>query len=325
MEYSLEELKTLARYPFMEEAKKYVQQLGLSIEEIAEHPVYSSAIELGKQRILEVLENRFKPEADDKTALEILIQSYPVARIYISFIGNRILASRYANAEANLAYEYLRKESKKTIERIRHDLNLPAGESMPVADYLHLASKLAKEDAVWKLANRTLNEGMVYLHPGEDITVIREAIRLKVAEPVKLKKIPDGMKKQLDELKGTFTTALEEPTVEFVDKKAMPPCMIHITALLQNNQANHTARFILATFLSGIGLAEEEILKIFAASPKFDEDKTRYQLEFLTGQKGNTKYTCPACVTIKSYGLCKADCPVKHPQQYYRRLGNKEA
>jgi len=185
-------------------------------------------------------------------------------------------------------------------------------------DYLRLAVKLAKDDAAWKLVNRTLHEGNVTLHAGEDLVLLREAIRQKIAEPIKVTAIPDGMKNPLNELRGIFTAALEEPMVEFVDPKALPPCMTHIIALVQNNQANHTARFILATFLIGLGLKEEEMLKIFAASPKYDESKTRYQLEFLTGQKSTTKYTCPACVTIKSYGLCKANCPVKHPQQYYR-------
>jgi len=107
--------------------------------------------------------------------------------------------------------------------------------------------------------------------------------------------------------------------IEFIDDKATPKCISHIMSLVNRNEANHNARFILATFLIGIGLKEEEILKVFSKSPKYDENKTRYQVEFLTGKKGTTKYTCPGCETIKSYGLCKADCRVKHPQQYYRR------
>jgi len=324
-EYTTSQLQVLAKYPFLEEAKKYVQQLGLSVEKIAEHPVYAAAVTMGKQRILEILENRFKPEADEKTDLEILIQSYPMARIYISLLGNKILASRYANAEANLAESYLRKENRKTIELIKHDLSLPAGDTMPVVDYLRLATRLAKEDAAWKLVNRTLHQGNVSLHPGEELTLMREAIRKKVSEPVKLKTVPDGMKKTLNELRGTFTAALEEPNVEFLDQKALPPCITYVIALLQNSQTNHTAHFILATFLGGTGLKEQEILKIFATSPKYDESKTRYQLEFLAGQKSNTKYTCPACVTIKSYGLCRANCPVKHPQQYYRNKSKDTA
>ena len=149
--------------------------------------------------------------------------------------------------------------------------------------------------------------------------LLREAVRLKIMEPAKIKTTPDAVKKTVNELKGIFSVAIEQPKVEFLEEKALPKCITNIIALVNRNEANHNSRFILATFLIGLGLDLEDILKIFSQSPKYDAEKTRYQLEFLLGQKGNTKYTCPACITIKSYGLCRADCKVKHPQQYYRQ------
>lgn len=319
MDYTIEELKTLARYPFLEEARRYVEKLGLTIEKMGEHPVYSTAINLGKQRILNLSENKFRPESDEKINLELLILSYPIARIFINLIGNRILAARHANAEANLTYNYLKKENKKTVDRIKEDLKLKIKDKVDVVEYLNLTKKLIKEDTRWKLVNRTLNKGQIPLTEGDDLILIREAVRQKVLEPIKLKTPPESMKKTLNELKGIFTMTMEEPEVEFLDEKAIPKCISYIISLLQKGEANHSTRFILATFLIGLGLKEEEMLKIFSSSPNYNEEKTRYQLGFLMGQKSNTKYTCPACVTIKSYGLCKADCNVKHPLQYYRK------
>ncbi|MFH1126100.1 MAG: hypothetical protein V1703_03160 [Candidatus Altiarchaeota archaeon] len=324
MEYTTEELKILAKYPFLEEAKKYVERLNLTIERIGEHPVYSAALNLGKQRIMELLESRFKPQADEKTELELLILSYPIARILTNSAGNKILTARYSNAEANLAYEQLKNENKKTIERIKEDLKLKIEKKIGVIEYLNLAKRLIKEDTKWKLVNRTLDRGQVMLNEGEDLILTREAIRKKASEPIKFKTIPEEIKKTLNELKCVFTTTIEEPEVEFLDEKAIPKCISYIISLLQKDEANHNTRFILATFLLGLGLKQEEVLKIFSKSPKYDEDKTRYQIEFLAGQKSNTKYTCPACITIKSYGLCKADCKVKHPQQYYRNNMREE-
>lgn len=319
MDYTIEELKTLARYPFLEEARRYVEKLGLTIEKIGEHPVYSTAINLGKQRILNLLENKFRPEADEKIGLELLILSYPIARIFTSLTGNRILAARHANVEANLTYNYLKKENKKTVDRIKEDLKLKVKDNVDLVGYLNLTKKLIKEDTRWKLVNRTLNKGQISLTEGDDLILIREAVRQKVLEPIKLKTPPESMKKTLNELKGIFTMTMEEPEVEFLDEKAIPKCISYIISLLQKGEANHSTRFILATFLIGLGLKEEEMLKIFSSSPNYNEEKTMYQLGFLMGQKSNTKYTCPACVTIKSYGLCKADCNVKHPLQYYRK------
>ena len=66
------------------------------------------------------------------------------------------------------------------------------------------------------------------------------------------------------------------------------------------------------------------MLAIFSRSAKYDEEKTLYQLSFITGERGGTQYTCPTCQNIKSQGLCKADCPVKHPLQYYRNHARRK-
>jgi DNA primase large subunit len=88
-------------------------------------------------------------------------------------------------------------------------------------------------------------------------------------------------------------------------------------ASLENGTISHNERFIIATFYIGAGLNIDGLLKVFSRFPNYNEEKTRYQLEFLTGEKGATKYNCPSCAKIKSYGLCKAECEVKHPLSYY--------
>lgn len=314
-----QELKTLAKYPFLEESRRYVEGLNLTLEKIGQHPVYSAAISLGRQRILELLENRFTPEADEKTDLELLMLSYPIARVLIHLLGNRILTARYANAEAALAYGWLKKEDKKKVDYIKRDLKLDIDSATKLATYLKLASRLVREDPRWKLVNRIVHKGRVQLNEGDDTILLKEAIRQKTLELVNIKNTPESLKKTLNELKGIFATRVEEAKIDFLEEKALPPCIKYITGLLQKDEANHNARFILATFLTGLGLSEDRILKIFSKSPRYNEEKTRYQLEFLTGRKSNTKYTCPGCQTIKSYGLCKAECKVKHPLQYYRR------
>jgi DNA primase large subunit len=97
-----------------------------------------------------------------------------------------------------------------------------------------------------------------------------------------------------------------------------------ITGAMESGIASHAGMFILATFLANLGLTRDGILSVYSRSPKYDEEKTLYQLGFITGERGGTEYTCPTCATIKSQGLCRADCPVKHPLQYYRRHAKKQ-
>ena len=319
-----EELRTLAKYPFLSDAKQYVEEIGLSIGEVGEHPIYSAAINLAKQRIIDLTNKEFKPELDEKTNLELLIISYPIARILVNLVGNNVLTTRYSKAEANMVFQYLKTEKKDVIKRIKEDLKLKVGVSISLTDYLNLTKDLVKKEPGWRIVNRKVGKGEVWLKKGEELILIGEAVRQKVMEPLKIKKPPKSMEKALDGLREKFSAKIEESEVEFLEDRAIPPCMRYIISLMQRSEANHNARFILATFLIGLGLREDDVIKMFSNSPKFDESKTRYQIQFLAGQKSNTRYTCPACITIKSYGLCKADCNVKHPQQYYRNNARKK-
>ena len=86
----------------------------------------------------------------------------------------------------------------------------------------------------------------------------------------------------------------------------------------------HSGRFALTSFLHSIGMSAEEILKLFGSSPDFDSDKSRYQIEHITGEISGTEYTPPECSTMKSYGICLDEdklCKkewMTHPLKYYR-------
>ncbi len=78
----------------------------------------------------------------------------------------------------------------------------------------------------------------------------------------------------------------------------------------------------MVTFLHGLKLDEDSILEVFRRSPKFKEKTARYQVRF-SKERG---YTCPACKSIKEYGLCPADCPRGHPvSNYFLFLKNPSA
>jgi DNA primase large subunit len=98
--------------------------------------------------------------------------------------------------------------------------------------------------------------------------------------------------------------------------------------LLAKTQAGenvpHQARFALTAFLHTLGLSANEIIKIFSQCPDFDERKSLYQIEHITGKISGKEYTPPECATMKSYGLCTepdALCQLDwmtHPLKYYR-------
>jgi DNA primase large subunit len=321
------ELRTLAKYPFLRKSKEYVGSLKLSFDDILAHPIYSVALEYGRERVVDCIENKPKPPTGDRRP-ELVVLSYPIARMLAHCVG-RATAMKYAEGEASAAYPLIRDDE---VPMLAEDLGVKVTEGMlPLTQYVRLAAQLARQNPKWKLANHTVDKGYVEVEPGEVKTLLREAIKNRVMESLNLKKLPDSIKKEAANLKVRLAGEKTQMAVESLEDEAVPPCMRAMMSALAAGIASHNSMFNLATFLANLGLKKDDILKVFSRSPKYDEEKTLYQLEFLMGEKGGTEYTCPTCSTIKSHGLCKAECEVKHPLQYYRyhaknkpRVINKE-
>jgi DNA primase large subunit len=313
------ELAKLARYPFLKEAREYVSSLNINLSEIQNHPLYSAAVEQSKQRIKDAMTGKTGPIPEDKLSRELSILSYAIARILVNRIGNRQILYRYAAGEAESAYSFLlQKETDK--KEVMEDLFFkPADGKMHYTEYLRISSNPAKTDPKWKLVNRVMDAGYVSVDESETMLLLREVIKLKVMEPIDTKAIPDTLKKAADDVASLYIKKPEEVKIEQINEKAIPPCIRSMLASLESAHVSHNERFIIATFFIGAGLNMDGLLKVFSRFPNYNEEKTRYQLEFLTGEKGATKYSCPTCAKIKSYGLCKAECGINHPLSFRGR------
>jgi len=313
------DLKTLAKYPFLSEAKEYVASLNLTLDQIREHPLYSSAIDLGRKRVQDALRAEIDSNASDKVSQELAVLSYVMARIIVNATGNKTLLARYAKAESYNAYELLRKDSNEALEKVKGDVGFPLqDEWMSFADFLRLSKDMATEPG-WKLASRALDAGRVRINNrSEVLALLREQIRERVAEPVETRHIPAELKTLAKQLNETLSGTTIKVDFKDLNADALPPCIIKMLASMGAGSASHNHMFILATFFIGLGMKPDDVVRIFSKSPKFDEEKTRYQLSFLSGEASTTKYSCPTCAKIKSYGLCVAECGIKHPIHYYK-------
>ncbi len=311
-------LQTLARYPFLPQAKDYVSSLNMTLDEIQRDPLYGGSFELGKKRVIDGILGRISLNLDDRIQQELSILSFAVARILSALTGNRTIIRRYAAGEAENAHHLLLSEEEPIIRRLMEAMDIKIKENkVPFQQYLKLTKDIAGNSPEWKLVNREMNSGMVKLRNSEPLILLREAIKLRIMEPPNLLGIPPWFKETAKWLNST-----QQPRTEFrvdrVREDAIPPCISAMLSGLEAGNASHNSMFILGTFFIGLGLPVNEVVRIFSRFPRFDEEKTRYQLEFLAGGKSTTRYSCPTCAKIKSYGLCVRDCGVKHPLQYYR-------
>ncbi len=341
--YDNYDINTLARFPFLNEAVKYIKNLNLSIDEILDNFAYRTAWERGKQRLVESLEQgkvlNHGPTTDAENINELI--SYVIARIITSTISDNYLIRRYALAEAVYSYEGLQDTDTKFIGNVGYQFDLPPqnidGDDLDlfIIDYLKYSTKVRAPE--YKLVNREVNNGLVKVTKREYARLIQEAIRNKIQLELPIpveKKLKEKIVPKIGDIIALTQSRKKKYEIRDLGKISIirfPPCIKQLLGMTQAGEnVPHVGRFALASFLHHIGLSSEQILSLFTTSPDFDVEKARYQVEHITGKISGTEYTPPGCDTMKSNSICfnpDSLCNqewMNHPLSYYRIKGKKK-
>ncbi len=328
----------LAKYPFLAEAQEYIRELGFTIEDIAQ-PEFGPVLERAEKRLEEALaRGRVSQETSDEKT-EIL--SFPISNLILSLTGEERARRRFALAEAKKAYERLKLEDPEKLEQIAtrtfnwkvEKADRQIGKrlyefSVALTDYLRNSVHL--KEPKWKLSNRIVDHGRVYTTREETARLLEEEVRSRIADRTTRPPAqpPALLQPKVDQTKTLIVKWLGLPTNYELPKvpmpEAMPPCIRHlIDELAEGKNVAHMGRFALAAFLSNIGTAEDEVVRIFKPATDFSERMTRYQVEHIAGRRGGrTKYTCPMCTTLKTHSVCyKPDevcSTIRNPLSYYK-------
>ena len=332
-----------AKYPFLKESSEFAEKNHADLEGLLSSPSYEPARKRGRQRVLEALENNevtSPPLMNDYDCL-MEVMSYPYARMIVSEVGDRFLTKRYALAEAVRMNKLLSTEDYATLRIVSDELDVESSADadgilrMKFTDYLMLASRLKSID--WKLINSDIHSGMVYLPQEKFSRLMQNALQDKIESELPLL-TPEELRPYLKGAVTEATMALEETKKKFsptggegMKSEYLPPCIVHILDMSKNGlNLPHSARFSLVTFLKALGLEYDDIIRVFAESPDFDESKSEYQIKHITGElSGTDGYSPPECKTMKTNGLCY--CPdslceqewMNHPLTYYRVKSRK--
>lgn len=329
-----------AYYPFTRQASDYVKCSGKSIESFLDGEFGKAVITRAKERVIQAIRGEIKNIFDDKKIpqdvdIEEELFSYPVARIFVSCIGDHYLIRRYALKEAEAAHSHMTDEEPKFLEKLAREFNIQCMRKrhdfwIHFADYLRFASRMHAPK--WKLVNRRLEDGQVLVIKNDFIRLLQEAIvdRIKKSLPLDVStSLNKAFASHIEEIRENF----EELKAEFgsddfgdIDSECFPPCIKHMLALVQAGQnLAHSARFALTSFLANIGMNAEEIIDIYRVSPDFDEGQTSYQVKHIIGSSGKA-YTAPTCATMATYGNCfgkEQICDwISHPLSFYRKKLN---
>ncbi|MDQ1281593.1 MAG: primase large subunit PriL [Thermoproteota archaeon] len=327
------------KYPFTKDAKEYIDQCNVSVEELATIE-YAQIIDRAEQRIEEALINgsvRYESSLPD---VEVL--SFPVAIILVASIGDDFLKRRYALAEAIRAENLLKDENNDKLMRIIESYfswrikkvsiaqNQPYEYCLSFIDYIKNASVFHEDE--WKLVNKMVIGGYVFLRKNDVARLAREEIQKYIQETVeKTPKLdlPKLLNQRIERINQILTKRKESFKMDELPKTAIiaayPPCIKKLyDSLLIGQHISHIGRFSLTSFLLAIGINTEDLLKMYTSISDFSESLTRYQIEHIAGKKGaGTSYKPPNCSTLRTHGLClKPDelCKgIRHPLTYYRR------
>ncbi len=327
--------RDLALYPFISEASAYVGSLGFSLDRLITSRALDLARIRGKERVIQSLSGEIdKPPLTGSEEGPLLIEllSYPFARILISCVDDSFLTRRYSLAEAVAAYTLLKTRDTDFLSNLGNDFGVVANPSdshfdINFTDYIKLANSM--KDLKWKLVNRKLDYGNVRIAKEEFARLLQEAIRERIqgSLPIEVpEEICELCAPYLDEIREILDKRKTEygaGDFEAVESELFPPCIAHAIAnTMAGVNLAHSMRFAMTSFLLTVGMTVDDIINMFNISPDFDAEKTRYQIEHISGSSGTT-YKPPACATMKTYGNCYGEdelCKrINHPLSYYSR------
>jgi DNA primase large subunit len=322
-------LKTLSKYPILPEAREFFE--AFEVEEL------DHLAEATKIRLIEAIERGEKGVLPREDPIEDLL-TFGLARVLCIAVGEPWLLRRWALAEASRIERFLHTEESSLKELVlKNVLNVEEADQatlekigneyrykMRFNDYLNLIKEL--HGIEWRLVNRMLVKGYVYLTVSETIRLLRTRVYQQLSStasapkitikqlPAKLQEVAEDIVKELMKLRSAYAYEMVAPSEDW------PPCMEAIKARIA--EASHKELFTIAAFLVNRGYTTEQILMILAERPDFNERIARYQVEHIAGLRGSrTKYRPPSCQTMKSLGLCVEDgrrCPkwIKNPLEY---------
>ncbi|HSB46478.1 MAG TPA: hypothetical protein VLD37_00575 [Candidatus Bilamarchaeum sp.] len=291
------------RYPFSEAAGKFLEGLDLN----------DRIIELGLERVKKAVKGepsaRMLVHESDKRDE---IASSAAARMILAHLRNNFLTNRFAVNESKIVRGYLDREDAETVDLVAAHFGIIAKKEggrllLDLPTYL----KFALRDPNYKLINRRLISGMVEITDDQKKRLIENAVKKHYENLPLIKDPPDAIKEAGKKLLAEIPKSETKITVKAGDH---PPCIARILEEARKHEnLPHHARWYLATYLLSIGMSEDDITKIYADLPDFNEKVTRYQVDHIK-KKG---YNVPSCATVMTYGLCCAVCRIGSPLNWH--------
>jgi len=257
-------------------------------------------------------------------------------------IGDPYFTRRYALGEAVHMYRNLIHENITFVLHVarefHNDFQYHADTHKLSIHFVHYLRFAPTRHKTWKMINREMTQGYITLSKKEFSRLLQEALRSRINNELEGKtchpQVQHVFSEDIARIRNKVLMhrkKIETAPIGSLDVTKLPPCLKDILAAIQAGEnVPHMSRFALVAFFNSLKMTPQEIIKVFSTAPDFDEEKTRYQIEHITGKTGATSYRAPGCDKLKTYGLCPTEkiddlCRrITHPLQYYMKQWRKE-
>jgi DNA primase large subunit len=348
----------LCKYPFLNASMAWVQEK--NVMPITAFYSHVEMVDNIRAILADALANKEQTKAMGYSN-DGSLYLYPWIRIVLAFMNMPRLTYKVANLLSKHFSALLDREDDTTVISVARDQGInaervPVEKSLsvntvsfpyrlPFLEYLDISARFKSQ--AWKLVNKLLLGGHVYLRKHDLVRMLEELVKMKISETGQaahddalksafmedpmLKPFYDGLVTMVKDGLSSSTGSMDTLPV---DDSAFPPC---INAILDKNakgvNLSHTERLFLVYFLLTIGKTVDEVLDLFRNQPDYNEKITKYQVEFAAGKHGKqTQYKPHNCVTLESISVCKKNdsiygsnlcinpkTPFKNPLTLYRR------
>ena len=342
---------TLARYPFLPQAREWIAQMAvqhqIDIDELLDGSMMDRARVRARSRLVDSVDSDDGVEVasvgDIHTEEGRLLEafSFYYARLVVGASEDERLISRWAQAEAERAQHILVRDDAITSIANTYISQIECDENglwkMGLSDFIELCTGIT--GSRWRLPNCDVKDGWVTLHDEGDkyssrakvARLLRERMKedIKLDAMEKMTKMDESLLIRLAEPVGMIRGLVASRTAETIaligaGEEDWPPCMRKAVAeLAQGVNVNHFGRVFLASMSRCIGLPAETTVDFFRPAPDFSEGTTTYQVNHLYERE----YTPSGCSKLKVNHNCAVqrgddrlcDQPwMDHPLKYIR-------
>jgi len=295
------------RYPFSAAAKSALgdMQLGERIVELAIERIRKA---LKGDKSVRMLIH----EADKRED----IASFAAARMILGVLRNSFVTNSFAVSESKRARDLLDREDATAVDTVASEFGIrTGGDGKALTIDLPTYLRCSTRNPHYRLINRRLTAGRVEINYDEKKRLVEEAVK-KHIEAIPIVKDPPPILKAAGERIITELPKTQNPELMTVRAGDHPPCVARLMDEMKKHQnLPHQARLFMATYLSAIGMNEDDIVQMFSMLPDYSEKVTRYQVGHIR-KKG---YSVPSCATVMTYGLCCAVCRIGSPQNWHKQ------